>query len=223
MDGKYSPSDEDEWDILNEHLSKGDLTLDVGAFVGTHTIMMREIVGERGQVYSFEPQPDCVELLEKTISVNGFDNCTIIPKSVGDKDGVQKLMTTERPDSTSNVVGSDPWDRRYDAVEVEMTRLDSILERNQVNHVDFIKVDVQGAGLQVIKGLGERISDVSAIYMEIHSKYIENPSEEVNELFDILHSNGSIIRTDTGEPNLVENPDELIYKEEHPSIIWESD
>jgi FkbM family methyltransferase len=222
VEGRYSVSDEDEWNILNEHLSKCDLAFDVGAFVGTHSIMMREIVGEKGQVYSFEPQPDCVDLLERTNYINGFDNCTIIPKSVGDRNGIQKLMTTATPDATSNVVGSDPWDQRYDEVDVDMIRLDSFLERNQINDVDFIKVDVQGAGLQVIKGIGERISDISAMHIEIHSKYIEDPSKEVTELFDILHSKGSIIRTDIDEPILVENPDELIFKEEHPSVLWES-
>ena len=212
-----------DWAILSDYLSEGDLVLDIGAFVGTHTLMMRELIGESGEVYLFEPQPDCINLLEKTIYANRFDNCSIIPKLVGQEDGTQELMTTKSPDSTSNVTDRDPWNRGYDSVSVGMTRLDSFLHDNHIEEVDFIKVDVQGAELQVIKGLGTRLADVSTIYMEIHSKYIANVPEEVSDLFDTLHSKGDIIRVDANTPNVVENAEEIMFERKHPTIIWVSD
>ena len=158
-----------------------------------------------------------------TISANRFDNCSIIPKLVGQEDGTMELMTTESPDSTSNVTDCDPWNRGHDSVSVGMTRLDSFLHDNHIEEVDFIKIDVQGAERQVIKGLGTRLKDVSTIYMEIHSKYTANVPEEVGDLFVILHSNGDVIRVDANTPQCCRKRRRDYIQRKHSAIVWVSD
>lgn len=221
--GYFKRSDDSEASLFDEFVARGDTVFDVGAFVGTHTVMLREIVGETGQVYAFEPQPQCTELLEKTIAANEFTNCTVVNAAVGDETGTYQLGTAETPDTTSNVVGSDPWEKHERIVTVDAIRLDEFLDREQIDRVDFLKIDVQGAGLQVLEGLGARLTDVSKIYMEIHSKYIDDPRDFVKELFELLDESGEIVRLDTDERTRVETADELVYQEKHPTILWRRD
>jgi FkbM family methyltransferase len=220
VDGKYSNSDEKEWEIFDEYISEGDVVFDVGAFIGTHSLMMRELVGQSGRVYAFEPQPNCAELIHKTFTENGFTNCIIVNKAVGCEVGSFNLQTSEGGDATSNVVGSDPWNQHTEAVKVEMIRLDDYLTDNKIKNIHFMKIDVQGSALDVIKGLGRKLTNVEVIYMEIHSKYINDIEREVRELFDILNNSGDVILADKEEKNVVSSAEELIFEEYHPDIIW---
>ena len=220
VEGRFSVEDEHEWDIFRKHISAGDTVFDVGAFVGTHSILMYQLVGDTGRVYAFEPQPECADLIQKTFTVNNMENCTVANKAAGAETTVTSLQTSEAGETTSNIVGSDPWKKHDKSVDVEMIRLDEYMDKNQVQTVDFMKIDVQGAGLEVIKGLGEKLHDVEVIYIEIHSKYIVDTTKTVEELFEILNDYGNIIRLDTNDQQVIERPEEITFDRRQPDILW---
>src|SRR5262245_57768187 len=59
-----------EIEVLLDFMGSGDIVLDIGAFIGTHTLAFAARVSDRGNVYAFEPQPVFFEVLKKNIGQN---------------------------------------------------------------------------------------------------------------------------------------------------------
>jgi len=212
----------DEWEveIIDTHLSVGDTAFDVGGFIGTHTIIMRDFVGETGEVYTFEPQPECADMIRKTVEENGFENCEIVEKAVDDTDGKTRLHTAKDMDTTANIIDSDPWQKHTISTAVETIQLKSFLQGRNIETVHFMKIDVQGAELAVLRGIGDRIEDVGAILIELHSKYMEKRVKEVTEIFKLLNERGIVYRVDSGEKVQVTDSEEILFEQKHPHILW---
>ena len=70
--------------IVKKYVHEGDVVIDVGAHVGYYTLLMAQLVGKNGKVYSFEPDPVNFELLKKSVEINGFENVILIQKAVSD-------------------------------------------------------------------------------------------------------------------------------------------
>ena len=80
-----------EWEskekkVFEKNISKGDIVVDVGAHIGTHTLTFARIVGDKGTVFAFEPDPRNFEILRKNIKINNYQNVTLVNKVVSDKD-----------------------------------------------------------------------------------------------------------------------------------------
>ena len=80
----YEPS---ETKTIKTHVKKGDVVLDIGANIGYYTLIFAELVGEKGKVYAFEPDPTNFDLLRKNVEINGYRNITLIQKAVSNKNG----------------------------------------------------------------------------------------------------------------------------------------
>ena len=68
----------DELSLLSQIISPGMCVLDVGAFIGTHSLAFSKFVGHTGQVYSFEPRKEIYAVLLENLSLNGCDNVTAL-------------------------------------------------------------------------------------------------------------------------------------------------
>jgi FkbM family methyltransferase len=223
LTGQYSYDDDYEFEIMNKYINEGDIVFDVGAFVGTHTLIMTGLVGDSGEVYTFEPQKRCSDMINKNIEDNQIDNCNIFTVSVGAGEGETKLRTADIPNATSNTVDTDPWDKLEKYEIVEKIRIDKVINRNNIEKVDFMKIDVQGAEAEVIEGIGERIKDVRSIYMEIHSKYISDVESSVDKIMKLLDSNGKVFRVDEGRKQRITHKSQIVFDNKHPSILWLTD
>lgn len=82
--------EEFETEIFKKEIKKGDTVLDLGAHIGYYTLLAAKLVGEKGKVFAFEPEPTNFALLKKNIKINNHQN--VIP--------VQKpfLIKTEKAD-----------------------------------------------------------------------------------------------------------------------------
>lgn len=82
--------EEFETEIFKKEIKKGDTVLDLGAHIGYYTLLAAKLVGEKGKVFAFEPEPTNFALLKKNIKINNYQN--VIP--------VQKpfLIKTEKAD-----------------------------------------------------------------------------------------------------------------------------
>ena len=158
-DGYFEPF---ETAIIQAEVKPGDVVLDIGANIGYYTLILAKLVGETGKVYAFEPDPDNFRLLRKNVRANGHRNVVLVQKAVSDVSGPLDLFLC--PDNKGDHRIYDSADDRR-KVPIEATTLDDYFGGSKV-HVDFIKMDIQGAegrALRGMAGLLESQADVKMI------------------------------------------------------------
>ena len=127
-------------------------------------------------LYSFECNPEstpiCVE------NINGIENIKLIQKAVGRVEGQIKFYATDMLRSIDKNIGASSLlvhrDNQQEyfqkEIEVECIRLDTFMQQNNVETIDLLCMDLQGAELLAIEGLGRRLGDVHYIISEISMK-----------------------------------------------------
>ena len=86
--GVYEPL---ETRIFKRLINRNDVVFDVGANIGYYTLIATKLVGEKGRVFAFEPEPTNFSLLEKNVKLNGYKNVVLMQKAVLNKTGKTKL------------------------------------------------------------------------------------------------------------------------------------
>lgn len=124
----------------------GDTVVDAGAFIGRHTMAYAREVGPSGRVIAIEPHPENFRLLLRNVRQNGYRNVTCVRCALSDYSGEGRLAY-DRETSTGAL---SPGKAR--SVAVRVRTLDDLLSELQVPQVDLMKVDVEGAELDLLRG-----------------------------------------------------------------------
>lgn len=122
----------------------GDIVLDIGAYVGMFTVKASRLVGDKGKVIAVEPSPQNYELLEK--NCEGLNNVILVKKAIMSKTGTGKLYYAKSTASNSLIIRGE----RY--VEVRTIKLDDLMIDLGLDKVDIIKIDAEGAEIDVLQG-----------------------------------------------------------------------
>ncbi|HJT23890.1 MAG TPA: FkbM family methyltransferase, partial [bacterium] len=138
-----------ETGLLKEHLKPGQVFVDIGANIGYYTLLATRIVGPKGKVYAFEPDPTNFTLLQKNISTNGYTNVVAVNKALSNKAGTAKLYIN--PSNRGDHRIYDSHDGRP-SVEIAMTTVDEYFKKLD-KKVHFIKMDIQGAEAAALAGM----------------------------------------------------------------------
>lgn len=150
-------------------LRKGDIVVDAGAHIGTFTVKAAKAVGDEGRVIAIEPSASNLEFLSRNIEANGLKNVSIVSKGVwGAKDtlklNISDKRTTGHSFYTSTRYGTEDTEEFQ---EVEVDTIDNIVKQSGVGPVNFVKMDVEGAEIEAIKGMDETISGDVKLAMEV--------------------------------------------------------
>jgi FkbM family methyltransferase len=156
---KFSPKD-------------GDIVVDVGAHMGRYTIIASKRVGPNGKVIAIEAHPGNFEMLNRNVRLNGLTNVMSINYAVYSKETKIKLYLPggESGYAVFNTVALTRTEEKF--VEVNANTLDSILQQNGIRpeEVNWIKIDVEGAEFEVLKGAHSILSKSKDIVLliEVH-------------------------------------------------------
>jgi FkbM family methyltransferase len=170
--GDFLPGHEDH--ILARFAPKeGDTVIDIGAHIGRYTITSSKQVGDSGQVVAIEADPGNFQLLKRNIALNGLRN--VLPLNYAVFSTRTRMKLYEQSASAKyNSVMLTRAAKTKNYVEVDADTLDSILQLNEVNKVNWIKIDVEGAEFEVLKGSAKTLSQENlSLFIEIHN--IEDP------------------------------------------------
>lgn len=151
-------------------LTEGMTVVDAGASIGFFTVYASQKVGASGRVIAFEPEPVSYSHLARNVA--DLPNVTAENMGLSNGDKLAKMFYRNNGYSLYKT-----GDR---AVDLTLRRLDSVLPNLGVSHVDFLKIDTEGAEFQILEGLGEMLWSVDNIAMELHStweKNVENPQQ----------------------------------------------
>jgi FkbM family methyltransferase len=127
---------------------KGMTFLDVGAHVGKYTLRAAFRVGNKGKVIAVEPNKENFDVLVKNITLNGLSNCVPLNVAAYSSDG--EVLLFKGADSTLHSIKEDFGEGSY---KVKARALDNVLEEIGVKKLDLVKIDVEGAELEVLKGM----------------------------------------------------------------------
>jgi FkbM family methyltransferase len=181
--------------------------MEIGACEGEDSIKYSKLF-DNSQVIVFEPLNSNVEKIKKSIIEEKIENIRIVDKAVSSICGRAKFHVSSG--NPSNIQSSDwdfgnksssllPPDKHTEVVdfidfnstiEVETINLYDFCFENSIKCIDFMHVDVQGAELMVLKGLGSQIKNLKSIWLEVSTVtlYKNQPLEEDIRLFLEQHN-----------------------------------
>lgn len=190
-------------------IKKGSIVIDVGSEYGFYAIMAGQLVGSSGKVLAIEAHPETYCVLKMNIKLHKLtDRIIPICKAVSSETGKIKLFETISPGSTSIMPRRSPFKvdgkRVYTWLEiakeyniftiirkrftpaqyiVPMDTLDNIIKEHRLEKINLIKVDVEGAELDVLKGSAMILEGYKPILLvELHFGLEQTP----NTLYGLL-------------------------------------
>lgn len=112
--------------VFRSIVGRGMVCLDIGANVGYFTLIAAKLVGEKGKVFAFEPEPHNFDLLVKNIALNGYDNVTPVQKAISNKNGKAKLFLNTFDGGGHTLARAAQNDKFFEgSIEVEVQTLGS--------------------------------------------------------------------------------------------------
>ncbi len=139
---------------LKRLLQPGDTAVDIGANIGLLTMACARAVGPSGKVFSFEPEKRMADLLERTISMNGFAQVKLSRQAVSAEPGTLSFNVSRIPGHSS--LFALPDQEAGHLQKVDVVRLDDAIPADA--RVDVVKIDVEGAEMDVVKGMQRILS-----------------------------------------------------------------
>ena len=145
------------------YLRDGMTVFDVGANVGELTLIFSRFVGDGGSVHAFEASRATFDKLKIVCETIGRRNVTLNHLAVSDHNGAIKLNVYADAYSSFNSQAARPlkdYGLDLEPVGVEetpATTIDEYCKKNKIETIDLLKIDVEGAELQVLKGAREML------------------------------------------------------------------
>ncbi len=143
--GAFEPA---ETELIMRRVRPGATVLDIGAHIGYFTLLLARCVGPGGHVYAFEPEPRNYKLLVRNVGENGYGNVTCVQAAADTSNGSITLYLANDNAVDHRIA---PGEDERDTINVRALRVDDYL--SNVAQVDFIKIDVKGAELNVLYGM----------------------------------------------------------------------
>jgi FkbM family methyltransferase len=142
--------------LVRQHLTAGDVFLDIGANIGWFSLLASTIIGPSGHVHAFEPRTPTVEYLRRSISMNGLESAvTVHALGLDSADSEQFLGSIKGTSNAGHsIIMSSASQDGIESIPIHLVALDTL----NIPKVDFVKIDVEGAEMRVLEGGATTIS-----------------------------------------------------------------
>ena len=202
--------------ILKREVPNLNNFIDVGAYKGTYTDLILNNYKPK-KILMFEPQEEIFEFLKKKYNENkeiflfnkALSNEIKPARFNFNKHNLTSSLSSLDPENSylklkAKLFGTTSKGMIIDTKTIETTTLFSILEKENIEDIDFLKIDTEGHELEVLQGMKEKINKVKHILVEFHIDeiYISYNPEFLHQF-------------------LISNNFELVKKFKFPFTTWE--
>ncbi len=202
--------------MINQ-LEQGDCFLDIGAHFGYFTLLAASLVGGAGKVYAIEPARETYALLQQNTSV--WNNIKLFHKAVSDKTEMVSFYEFPVLYSEYNTLDvekflKEDWIKKYNPqkTEIQATTIDNFVDENELNPA-MIKIDVEGAEVQAIKGGAHTWQGQSPVLV---MEYLDEGNESsYTQAAAVMYGYGYKSYMITDEGKLAEISDILSYMRQY--------
>lgn len=175
----------------------GDSAIDLGANIGWYSAILSKLVGERGKVYAVEPIPETFDLLSFVVKKLGLTNVELFNCAVSDRNGSAVMEVPKHEYGGTNfymahIISEKSSASSFDKFEVPLRSLDSLLPGRVSERVTFVKCDVEGHELAVVKGATQFFGNVKPAMMIEVIGTAAMQDAPANEFFTLMTGYGYI-------------------------------
>ena len=165
--------------------------------VGAHMCQERDAYSSCGiqdkDIYWVEGNGDIVRSM-----LHAHPQWNIYQELISDKNGENVNFIIMNSDQCSSILELDECKREHPSIvevsrRIQQTcRLDTLIARNNIPPIDFMNIDIQGAELLALKGMGHELDHVKYIYTEVNTKHIYKDCPLIGELDSFLSEHGFV-------------------------------
>jgi len=158
---------------LMRELRPGATFFDIGANVGFMTLIAARLVGPTGRVLAFEPVPANAAAIRENVSLNGIDWVEVHETAIAGSTGHASLIISDVSAFSRLATVNVPTGAR-ESIEVAVTSIDEFLADGTHPVPDVVKIDVEGAELEVIDGMRRTLAEHHPVLLcEVHDLFAE--------------------------------------------------
>jgi len=187
--GSYEPN---EFNYLASYLKPGMVVVDAGANEGLYSLFAARRVGITGLVLAVEPSPRELVCLRHNIARNCMSNIRVVPVALSDRTGRTMLKLAENEHAGQNTLGEFVYDIQSAGThEVEQKPLDTLLAQENVQRVDLIKADIEGAELALLMGARETLRRYKpTLLCELYGAALEHQDASFARMLEVFADYG---------------------------------
>lgn len=163
------------------NVKEGDIVLDIGAGVGGELPFYASLIGKSGFVYAIEASPDSFKKLEALCEKNHYTK-NVSPFCLAISDTMGSVWIEE-----TNMYRANQINQSQKGIEVKSLTLDAFVQKHKIQKIDLLKMNIEGAELQVIKGMESSIHLVENFAISCHDFLFEeetNIKETITSFFE---------------------------------------
>lgn len=156
-------------EFLHRVLRPGMTYVDIGAHMGQFTLIAAKLVGPGGAVHAFEATAETFGQLSRNVQLNALSNITLNHAAIFEKPGVLEMQLCVKGKGEFNAVGK-PLRPDEEVVGVERVAgitIDDYCREHGLTKIDLMKIDTNGAELQVIRGARQTLAANAGLSMTI--------------------------------------------------------
>lgn len=200
----------DIYKFIKENLNKDSVFFEIGSHFGLDT---KEFLSVTKNLHCFEPDPRNIKMfkaLNLPVKLNEFAVSNIdgdmdfylssgsvydskhgpTHQDIVNKNDWSCSSSLKKP---KNHINETPWVKFNSVINVETKRLDTYCNENNIEKINFIWMDVQGAELDVILGMGDFKKNIQYIYTEYSDKELYESQPTKNQIINVLDDNWEIV------------------------------
>lgn len=140
--------------LLGRSVRPGATVVDVGANIGWNAVGAARLVGPAGRVVAVEPTPDTLAVLRRNVAAAGLGNLEVAPVAAGRAAGTAEFYVRGGVSAVNSLYAESRYGRVTEVLRVPVVRLDDLVE----GAADVVKIDVEGAELDVLAGMERLLS-----------------------------------------------------------------
>lgn len=158
-------------EIFSNGLNEGDTAIDIGGHAGQYCLIMAAMCGQSGSVITFEPDPYAREKLRKNIELNThIKSPTVEALAVSDKAGEATLFSRNGNAQSSLARSATEFNTSHQSekITIELVSLDQYIGENNLSTPRWLKIDAEGAEINILEGAQKVLAGDTQIICEIH-------------------------------------------------------